>query len=100
MKKKDSGEKMKHVLCKRLIGLLLCPLLLLAAGCLCLCLPLLLSQSGMLHIKWVSIYPLFRFAALLGEEEAGAVLWAWPLAAVVAGAACCQYLLESYREEV
>lgn len=33
MKKKDSGEKMKHVLCKRLIGLLLCPLLLLAAGC-------------------------------------------------------------------
>lgn len=72
----------------------------LLTGCLGFCLPLLLSQSGMLHIKWASIYPLFRFAALLGEEEAGAVLWAWPLAAVVAGAACCQYLLESYREEV
>lgn len=68
-------------------------------GCLGLCLPLLLAQSGMLHIKWAGIYPLFHFTAILGGEG-GAVLWAWPLAAMLLCAACAQYLLESYREEV
>ncbi len=47
-------------------------LLTLLSGCLCLCLPLLLSQSGMLHIKWLSLYPLFHWSAILASGEGGA----------------------------
>lgn len=62
-------------------------------------LPLLLSMSGMLHIKWASIYPLYHWIALLAAKS-GPVLWCWPIAAALLLLSCTQALFQSYQEDI
>jgi len=62
------------------------------------CVGPLLSFCGVIDAKWISIYPLFHFAALQAETMTSVISWIYLLLYFAIGVICQSYLLEHFGE--